>query len=602
MNKYTFIIAGLLILSPVIASASFDASLKYGARGQAVVELQDLLTNENCLNVSSSGYFGLLTLKAVKCFQTKYNLPSTGFFGMMSRAKANEVVADITAPSNVAALAEASTTTSTTSNKPNIAKPKTFTLQNGTVIDEKGNIISTVLTNVNSTLIPQSPSTNNPSSLVVTLGQVTTTISSVHMEWDTNLPTDSKIFLTQNGSTQIIQSSSGRSTHHLIDASNLISGTQYSYTIEAIADNQSQKISGYFSTNNDNLVFSVTADKTSVMIGNNNAVNLSINVKYLTKNLNGLVVTVTASDATQNKTWTLGNYQSTTLSYQYVPKTTGQHTIIVTAGSNSQTFIVAVTSYVDIPATVSLMSSQNSSNFIQPPQTSTLIASLSCLYAGNTDWGHYVNPASFVYDVVSSDFTKNDLSLAIRNGNNPSCADIWLNSYPTKGGKFQLKITALKFGSNGAESDALGLPLTTSQFEVRDPNTIVMWSNNALGQGIIAQSPSSQIVNPYNQKINSAIVYIGGHSNATLDAIWSGSNPYNNLAYSYVPCDSSNSCNQEPVPTTTTSPNGGTFPIIFTSGYNYAKINILTPSTAINGTGGYVIPSDSVLGATLLLQ
>lgn len=139
MKNYTLaVIAGLLMLSPVVASASFDTSLKYGARGQAVIELQDLLASEDCLSVNSTGYFGLLTLKAVKCFQTKYNLPSTGFFGVMSRTKANEIVATITAPSNAAAQAE-----TTTPNQPSTTKPKTFTLPNGTVIDSQGNIIST---------------------------------------------------------------------------------------------------------------------------------------------------------------------------------------------------------------------------------------------------------------------------------------------------------------------------------------------------------------------------------------------------------------------------------------------------------------------------
>lgn len=155
MKNYTLaIVAGLLVLSPVVASASFDTSLKYGARGQAVIELQDLLANEDCLNSNSTGYFGLMTLKAVKCFQTKYSLPSTGFFGLMSRTKANEIVANITAPSNAAAQAETGTTPSATPSQSSTTKPKTFTLPNGTVIDAQGNIISTPSTNTNTTPAP----------------------------------------------------------------------------------------------------------------------------------------------------------------------------------------------------------------------------------------------------------------------------------------------------------------------------------------------------------------------------------------------------------------------------------------------------------------
>ncbi len=84
--------------------------------------------------------------------------------------------------------------------------------------------------------------------LSITPGKVTTTINSAHVEWDTNLPTDSKMFLTQGGSTQIIPSESGQSPHHIIDATGLLPGTQYSYTIEAIAGTQDQKVNGVFTT------------------------------------------------------------------------------------------------------------------------------------------------------------------------------------------------------------------------------------------------------------------------------------------------------------------------------------------------------------------
>lgn len=248
MKKYTLIIVGLLMLSPIIASASFDTSLKYGARGQAVIELQDLLTNEDCLNSNSTGFFGLLTLKAVKCFQTKYSLPSTGFFGVMSRAKANEIIVSITESSNAAALAETGTTTSTSSNK-----PKTFTLPNGTVIDEHGNVISIPPTNTSTpTPAPQTTNTNNSSLLSVALGQITVTTNSAYLSWNTNIPANSKVFLTpvaSNNVPQIFQSSAGYSTQGFVNIPNLTANTQYSYTIEAINGTQDQKLTGVISTN-----------------------------------------------------------------------------------------------------------------------------------------------------------------------------------------------------------------------------------------------------------------------------------------------------------------------------------------------------------------
>ncbi len=100
------------------------------------------------------------------------------------------------------------------------------------------------------TLQPTQDNQNTPSlaTLSVTLGNLRTTINSAHVVWDTNLPTDSKIFLTQGGVTQIIPSESGNSTHHIVDITSLLSGTQYSYIIEAINGIQDQKISGVFTT------------------------------------------------------------------------------------------------------------------------------------------------------------------------------------------------------------------------------------------------------------------------------------------------------------------------------------------------------------------
>ena len=83
-------------------------------------------------------------------------------------------------------------------------------------------------------------------------GDIKITSSSVHLEWKTNIPTDSKIFLNQpDGSIKVISSASGNSTIHFVDITNLISGTLYNYTIEAIANNQVDKKSGFFSTNPD---------------------------------------------------------------------------------------------------------------------------------------------------------------------------------------------------------------------------------------------------------------------------------------------------------------------------------------------------------------
>lgn len=276
MKNYTLaVIAGLLMLSPVVASASFDTSLKYGARGQAVVELQDLLASEDCLSVNSTGYFGLLTLKAVKCFQTKYNLPSTGFFGVMSRAKANEILANVTAQSDAAAQSETNTTTS---NQSSTTKPKTFTLPNGTVIDSQGNIISIPPTNTNTTPTPtQTTPTPSPvvsptltEALKITSVSVSSTFATMDFEWWTNKLSESKVFISGGGmSSKVYSSESGQSTHHIVHISGLNGNTNYSYEVEAIAGGEDVKKQGSYSTKqvNENASLKITSSCTSVFPG-----------------------------------------------------------------------------------------------------------------------------------------------------------------------------------------------------------------------------------------------------------------------------------------------------------------------------------------------
>ncbi len=113
MNKIKLSILAVLLgfLAPITASAAFDTSLKYGMTGSAVFELQELLVTENCLSVTPTGYFGAMTLAGVKCFQTKHALPSTGYFGVMSRGVANTLVNDLTASSVEAEIKETGTTT-----------------------------------------------------------------------------------------------------------------------------------------------------------------------------------------------------------------------------------------------------------------------------------------------------------------------------------------------------------------------------------------------------------------------------------------------------------------------------------------------------------
>lgn len=61
----------------------FAHDLYQGTTGAEVVQLQQRL------GVITTGYFGALTFKAVKAYQTTHGLPSTGYVGPLTRAKLN---------------------------------------------------------------------------------------------------------------------------------------------------------------------------------------------------------------------------------------------------------------------------------------------------------------------------------------------------------------------------------------------------------------------------------------------------------------------------------------------------------------------------------
>lgn len=84
--------------------------------------------------------------------------------------------------------------------------------------------------------------------LSISLGEIIKTTDSFHIEWDTNLPSTSKIFITNGGFTRIIESMSGRSTHHIANINNLSSGMEYTYEIEVISGIEVKKVRGTIST------------------------------------------------------------------------------------------------------------------------------------------------------------------------------------------------------------------------------------------------------------------------------------------------------------------------------------------------------------------
>lgn len=68
-------------------ASGFYRNLRVGTRGSDVILLQDILRSKGYLSVVSTGYFGIVTLKAVKDFQRNdMRIPPTGFVGPLTRA------------------------------------------------------------------------------------------------------------------------------------------------------------------------------------------------------------------------------------------------------------------------------------------------------------------------------------------------------------------------------------------------------------------------------------------------------------------------------------------------------------------------------------
>lgn len=91
--------------------SAIDQNLKYGVKNDSVFELQEYLISKGLLNSSPSGFFGSLTLKAVKEYQTSKGLPSTGYVGALTRAEINKDLEAEILPSIEAEVLETGTTT-----------------------------------------------------------------------------------------------------------------------------------------------------------------------------------------------------------------------------------------------------------------------------------------------------------------------------------------------------------------------------------------------------------------------------------------------------------------------------------------------------------
>src|SRR5579872_4173189 len=95
MKKYLIVFTTILFLFPFITFASaFNQNLYYGLTSSTdVMALQEFLTNQGYYTGPVSGNFFSLTLAGVKKFQGANNLPTSGYFGILSRGVANNLLA-----------------------------------------------------------------------------------------------------------------------------------------------------------------------------------------------------------------------------------------------------------------------------------------------------------------------------------------------------------------------------------------------------------------------------------------------------------------------------------------------------------------------------
>jgi len=78
------------ITVPTLSTNIFTKDLSLGMTNSDITRLQTILYAQNFLRVSPTGYFGNLTLQAVKAYQTAHGITPTGYVGPVTRRELNK--------------------------------------------------------------------------------------------------------------------------------------------------------------------------------------------------------------------------------------------------------------------------------------------------------------------------------------------------------------------------------------------------------------------------------------------------------------------------------------------------------------------------------
>lgn len=94
--------------------SNFSTNLYFGMKNNDVTRLQNFLISHNLLGTNlNTGFFGFATFNALRAYQYAVGVPSTGFFGPLTRAALNSGKALNTNPINRGVVATSTTATTT---------------------------------------------------------------------------------------------------------------------------------------------------------------------------------------------------------------------------------------------------------------------------------------------------------------------------------------------------------------------------------------------------------------------------------------------------------------------------------------------------------
>jgi len=333
--------------------------------------------------------------------------------------------------------------------------------------------------------ITPTPPVNQTVMLEIASINVVPDLYSATIEWQTNIPANSKIFIS-GGVTKVYNSESGISTRHLVHVTGLSSGTNYLFEVEAIVNDQVVKKQDSFTTKSGELTtsveFATSVDKTSIPLISWSFARLAISYTEDGK-FKPVIIGISSTDgftgegrifsSANNESCPDGVYcnacvTSTTCNVliDYHPKSIGNQTLTVTAKGVVKTVDIKVVEYVKIDPAIRDVFSSSSIFEIN----STEEKSIGSFKFSQADESIKFEGYDYKYE---SDIQKKGFLRIIQAGEGYQLrVTPKTNTYALAPGIHSVKITEIKVVgmSSGSYRFITGLPITFT-FEIQDiPN------------------------------------------------------------------------------------------------------------------------------------